>query len=165
MSASRASTRPTRVRNASADASAAPRSEAVLSMTPMIDVVFLLIIFFMCSQFRTHEGELLARLPERGGLVAGARVLDERNPAVARVYVAREGAGVRCFLNGAALPDVGRLYPALVALRQGRPDLEAILDGDDALDFDHFLRAFDDCLRAGLTRVALVRPAVPAPED
>lgn len=142
------------------------RTEAVLSMTPMIDVVFLLIIFFMCSQFRTHEGELLARLPARSGMVPGARVLDDVTPDTIRIYVSRTNTGPRYLLNGAALPEPNRLYPALAALRRRRPDLaEVILDGDDRLDFEHFLFAFNACLRAGLTRVNLVRPQVAEPED
>lgn len=141
------------------------RIQATLRMTPMIDVVFLLIIFFMCSQFRTHEGELLAKLPPRDGIVQGAEVRDEPTPETVRIYVSRTAAGVRYVLNGAPLAAPDRLYPALAALRQRRPDLQAILDGDDDLHFQHFLLAFNECLRAGIARVSLVRPKVPTPED
>ena len=137
-----------------------------LVMTPMIDVVFLLIIFFMCSQFHTLEGELLAQLPERGGVVPGARVRPDRQPPTARIYVSRQrAAGVVYHLDGAALAGRDRLFPALLALRQDHPDLEAVLDGDDDLPFEHFLFALDECLRVGITHVNLVRPKVPTPED
>ena len=40
-----------------------------LEMTPMIDVTFLLLIFFMCTlQFKTLEGKLAAYLPKDAGL-------------------------------------------------------------------------------------------------
>ena len=45
-----------------------PRDEARLDMTPMIDVTFLLLVFFMCTlQFKTLEGKLSAYLPKEVG--------------------------------------------------------------------------------------------------
>jgi biopolymer transport protein ExbD len=41
--------------------------EADMDMTPMIDVVFLLIIFFLCIDFRTLEAKLPAYLPTDKG--------------------------------------------------------------------------------------------------
>jgi len=154
----------------STDVGAAERSRrapaAALAMIPMIDVVFLLLIFFMCSQFRTLEGELLARLPARGGLVPAARVKPDRRPATARIFVSRhDGGRVVYRLNDVALPAAGDLFPALTALRDRHPDLHAILDGGDDLPFEHFLFAFDECLRAGIEKINLVRPKVPTPED
>ena len=41
--------------------------EAELEMTPMIDVTFLLLIFFMCTiKFKSLEGKLAAYLPKDG---------------------------------------------------------------------------------------------------
>ena len=42
--------------------------EAKTDMTPMIDVVFLLLIFFMCMKFKSFENRLDADLPETEGL-------------------------------------------------------------------------------------------------
>ena len=141
-------------------------TQPTLAMTPMIDVVFLLIIFFMCSQFRTLEGELLARLPERSGLVPGARVRPGHRAALARIFVSRTPAGgARYLLDGQVLPSPAGLYPRLLALREVHPDLEAVIDGDDDLPFGHFLFALDQCLRAGITKVNIAAPRVPVPED
>ena len=41
--------------------------EAVMEMTPMIDVVFLLIIFFLCIDFKILEAKLPAYLPKDVG--------------------------------------------------------------------------------------------------
>ena len=41
--------------------------EAKMDMTPMIDVVFLLIIFFLCIDFKTLEAKLPAYLPKDKG--------------------------------------------------------------------------------------------------
>ncbi|MGE3853490.1 MAG: biopolymer transporter ExbD, partial [Planctomycetota bacterium] len=42
--------------------------EAKTDMTPMIDVVFLLLIFFMCMKFKSFEKKLDADLPLNDGL-------------------------------------------------------------------------------------------------
>lgn len=45
------------------------RKDSELEMTPMIDVTFLLLIFFMCTiKFKTLEGKLSAFLPQDVGL-------------------------------------------------------------------------------------------------
>lgn len=43
------------------------QEEAQMDMTPMIDVVFLLIIFFLCIDFRILESKLPAYLPKDSG--------------------------------------------------------------------------------------------------
>ncbi|MHC4547205.1 MAG: ExbD/TolR family protein [Planctomycetota bacterium] len=44
------------------------REEAKLQLTPMIDMAFLIIIFFMCLPFKTLEGKLQAFLPTDKGI-------------------------------------------------------------------------------------------------
>lgn len=45
------------------------KEESKLEMTPMIDVTFLLLIFFMCTiKFKTLEGRLSANLPKDVGV-------------------------------------------------------------------------------------------------
>ncbi|MCA8944513.1 MAG: biopolymer transporter ExbD, partial [Planctomycetes bacterium] len=43
------------------------QEDANMDMTPMIDVVFLLIIFFLCIEFKTLEAKLPAYLPKDRG--------------------------------------------------------------------------------------------------
>ena len=42
--------------------------EVKLELTPMIDMAFLIIIFFMCLPFKTLEGKLSAFLPTDKGI-------------------------------------------------------------------------------------------------
>ena len=47
------------------------KEEHKLEMTPLIDVTFLLLVFFLCTlRFRTLEGRLAATLPRDAGLAA-----------------------------------------------------------------------------------------------
>ncbi|MCB9890316.1 MAG: biopolymer transporter ExbD [Planctomycetes bacterium] len=41
--------------------------EAKMDMTPMIDVTFLLLIFFLCLEFKSLEGKLGSNLPKDAG--------------------------------------------------------------------------------------------------
>jgi biopolymer transport protein ExbD len=47
---------------------AASKEEASMDMTPMIDVTFLLIIFFLCIEFKSLEAKLAAYLPKDVGV-------------------------------------------------------------------------------------------------
>jgi biopolymer transport protein ExbD len=42
--------------------------EPEINLTPMIDVVFLLLIFFMCMRFKEYENKLDSQLPTNEGL-------------------------------------------------------------------------------------------------
>ena len=44
--------------------------EVEMDMTPMIDVTFLLLIFFLCLEFKTLESKLSANLPKNVGIKA-----------------------------------------------------------------------------------------------
>ncbi|QDU66662.1 ExbD/TolR family protein [Engelhardtia mirabilis] len=69
----------------------APQAE--MEMTPMIDVTFLLLIFFMCTlQFRTLEGRLAAYLPKDTGPALRSALQPE--PITIEVRVAATGLRV-----------------------------------------------------------------------
>lgn len=44
------------------------QEEPQMDMTPMIDVTFLLLIFFLCLEFKTLEGKLASNLPKDVGV-------------------------------------------------------------------------------------------------
>ena len=52
--------------------------EVDLDLTPMIDIVFQLLIFFMCAtKFRTPEGLIEAYLPKNRGQSSGTPQIDQ----------------------------------------------------------------------------------------
>lgn len=66
--------------------------EAELEMTPMIDVTFLLLIFFMCTiKFKTLEGKLAAYLPKDVGVNAS----DAEPKEKIDIYIRMEKPGHR----------------------------------------------------------------------
>jgi len=85
-----------------------PRARRVLAaekpdLTTMIDVTFLLLIFFMCIRFRTLDAHLSASLPPDGTGAAASEPAPER--VSIRIDVGREGS--RLALRGDA-PWSGR---------------------------------------------------------
>ncbi len=61
------------------------RNEPNVDLTPMVDVVFLLLIFFMISTTFVETPGLSIKLPETSSVVA------ERDPDEVKVYLSREG--------------------------------------------------------------------------
>jgi len=62
------------------------KEETSLEMTPMIDVTFLLLIFFMCTlKFKTLEGKLSAYLPKDVGVNTTQAVPIEKVEILVRV--------------------------------------------------------------------------------
>jgi biopolymer transport protein ExbD len=73
--------------------------EQELEMTPMIDVTFLLLVFFLCTlKFKTLEGKLAAYLPEDVGQ-------NDLGELVEKVEV-----GIRVLVPGAKLDPTGAPY-------------------------------------------------------
>jgi len=71
---------------------AQPDEEHKMDMTPMIDVVFLLIVFFICIDFKVLESKLDAFLPaDKGGRPSR---IEPENQLVVRVHVEQQGTRI-----------------------------------------------------------------------
>ncbi len=95
-----------------------------VNLTPMIDVVFLLIIFFMVgTQFTQPELEIALKLPGVGGLKAMVAAPDRREIAVT--------VDGRIVFEGETL-SVDQLVQRLQSIRARYPDLRVAVraDGD-----------------------------------
>ncbi len=94
------------------------REELNLNLTPLIDIVFLLLIFFMVSTTFTKENHLAINLPEASGDVADAP------KKMVEVLVDRDG---QYSVNGQRLVN-----DRLVTLKQA---IEKVSEGDRTLQF------------------------------
>ncbi len=115
----------------------------------MIDVVFLLLIFFMCtSTFLRPEHDLPSRLPAAGLPGSTPEPLD---PVRIRLSVADDGVRVAC--DGQPARSREHLASMLRA-RRSLGDPPVIIAGTDAVPFDDMVAALDACHAAGLYRTA-----------
>ncbi len=89
--------------------------EVKLSMTPMIDVTFLILVFFMCTlQFKTLSAKMLAFLPTDTGLAPNQGPTEEPVRISLRVVDADRDLDVaqrRVILGRPGVPAFGRFLP------------------------------------------------------
>jgi len=121
------------------------RSPAVssLSITPLIDVVFLLLIFFLVSsRFAEEERELQLNLPS----------ISEALPATAQpdelvVNIDREG---RFFVDG-SFRQVEQVEQILRRVQANNPLTQAvIIRADKQTEFDYVAQALNICKKVGI---------------
>jgi biopolymer transport protein ExbD len=134
----------------------ARNSEANVQMTPMIDVVFLLIIFFLVSShLARQEVQMPLPLPTAS---SGERPSET---STRRVTINVLGDG-RLLLAGKPV-EASQLRERLVAARdESGTEIEVRIRGDRAVAYQHVEPILLACARAGIWNVAF---AVYRPED
>jgi biopolymer transport protein ExbD len=122
------------------------KSEVAIDLTSLIDVVFLLLIFFMVTTTFTRQSNLLINLPE-----AGATPTPESALRI-EILVARDGSYT---VNGRALPDTqyDTLSSALEELSAGDQTVPVTLTADADTTHQSVVRAMDAVAQLGITRL------------
>lgn len=136
------------------------RGFAVVEITPLIDVVFLLLIFFVVSTTFVRTSAIEVDLPDASGAV-------EAMPARIEVRVSAMG---HYAVNGEAQPHTGRagLLRALDRARDQSADSEPLLVIAADADARHeaVVRVMDAARELGLTNLRVLTEArSPAPDD
>jgi biopolymer transport protein ExbD len=132
------------------------RPEDSVNLTPLIDVVFLLLIFFMVSTTFTRETELSVNLPE-----ASAEPREDR-PEQLEVLIDVEG---RYAVNGRLLVN-DRLETLVAALREesgGDLTRPLVISADARTPHQAVVRAMEAAGNAGLVQLSIATRE-PAPE-
>jgi biopolymer transport protein ExbD len=125
------------------------RSQEVgVDLTPLIDVVFLLLIFFMVSTTFTRESHLKVELPQADGEAAETEVeqID--------VVITRDGQYI---LNDKTLVNNRRetLERAVRDLAGGDTSLPYIITADASTAHEFVVRAMDVAGRLGFARLSI----------
>jgi biopolymer transport protein ExbD len=121
--------------------------QPTLNLTPMIDVVFLLIIFFMvATKFSELERNIEVEVPEVAS--AGA---DRRPPEPLTVGVYADG---HVELDGDTL-SLDELHTKLAAAQQVDPDTSVVIRGDARCEFQHIASAMAACRDAGVAELGI----------
>lgn len=118
-----------------------------VNLTPLIDVVFLLLIFFMVSTTFTQRGEIKVDLPE-----ASTEQVEARKQPL-RLTIDADGA---YFLDGKPLQaDGDAIRDALTAAAGGDTGQTLIIRADAQSRHQDVVRAMDAASRAGLSRMSI----------
>ena len=157
----------------------ATAADADMEMTPMIDVTFLLLIFFMCTiKFKTLEGKLSAYLPKDRG-----NNPDPADPVEAveiKMTVVNQGTkynatpsgepggpwdGTSRFVFGPdrkisfqigpePLPDVAAVGRSLVQKFQADPEAPVTIDPRKGIIYEDVVHVLDKAIQAGFTDIS-----------
>lgn len=159
------------------------REEAIneepgLMMTPMVDIVFQLLIFFMLAcRFRTTDGKLDAYLPKnRGQGTTGKIAINLQEVRVKLLWIVpgttretRDPVNGQTMLKigqirfrnernrfGEILPNYKGLYSYICKARdqyrptKNYPTMPVIIDARPQVPFKHVMYAMNECIRAGI---------------
>lgn len=126
-----------------------------LRMAPMIDVVFLLLIFFTCTtKWKASEGNLAAELPSQGAATEDPTPIDLEK-IIIKLKRTGEGADIR--MNERLCPSYDMLCDNLMALRQ-KVDIPVIVDAERDVLFRDAIAALNATIKAGFTNVSFAAP-------
>ena len=124
------------------------KGELDLNLTPMIDIVFLLLIFFMVSTTFTKETHLAIKLPEASGEVADAP------DKMIEVIIDKDG---QYSVNGQSLisSKILTLKQAIEKVSLGDHELPFVITADALTPHESVVRAMDAAGQLGFSRLSI----------
>ena len=128
-------------------------SETDINMTPLIDVVFLLLIFFMVSTTFERESELRIALPEASEQPAAPR--DD-------IILVSIDANEQMYIDAEPLPDtdMATLDAALKAQALRLDAAPVVIRADAEVSHQAVIRVMDAARRAGLVNITFATRAL-----
>ena len=123
-----------------------PPAELELDITPLIDVVFLLLIFFMVSTTFDHESEVNITLPKASKEIAQAKP-DAINVAIdaqSRIYINKKE-----LLNS----QISTIKEALYDIAADLEDAPIIISADEETPYQTVIRIMDAARQLGLIKI------------
>lgn len=125
------------------------RSDRVeLNLTPLIDVVFILLTFFVVTTTFSRHAQLKIELPQ-----ASAAPEQQREEPLELLIDFRG----RYFINGRALVDARAetLTTALEDVARGREDIAMVISADKRTPHQAVVTAMDSAAKLGLNRFSI----------
>lgn len=129
-----------------------PRQEVEINLTPLIDVVFLLLVFFLVSTSFTRESEMVIELPQ------ATPATSQVAPTRIEVAVARNGEYA---VNGRALVnrEPQTLRRAIEKASGGDNSLPMSITADAQTSHQAVVTAMDVAGQLGFTRLGITTQA------
>lgn len=115
-------------------------------MTPMIDMVFLLLIFFLLTSVFSQQQVLDLALP------TAAQARPEEKTDVIRLAIQKEG---RIFVEEQEIP-LAALTEVLLQKRKGEEKTTVFLSADRTVTFQVLIQVLDQLQGAGLSDLSIV---------
>lgn len=128
------------------------------AFTSMIDIVFLLLIFFILQPFKEPEVKLAAELPKDAGTSTDQFEKPPEDIKIRIVVVPSDPSNAHFIVDGQALGMASqgagtRLPGVLVRNSHGLKDTPVAILPDARVHFGHVLTALDACYTARLEKI------------
>jgi len=141
-------------------------------MTPMIDVVFQMLIFFIVAmQIRDPQGILKADLPRDRGDGLSVNPGEVPPPLLeVKVHLARipsaagDNSRIAIQIEQYKCRDLADLEHRLKLLSECSKRIPVIIDGEPEVPFAYIIGVVDACLKAELTQVRFTAPPPDEPD-
>ncbi len=124
-------------------------------MTPMIDVIFLLLVFFVCTaSFQAVEWILPTNLSLPGSVDTDVP-LDPQMLDLEEVVISLSWDNARPAwrIENRRFASLSEVEAVLAALAEAKEDLPVILDPEGSVPMEHVIDLYDACRQAGLQMV------------
>jgi len=129
------------------------KGRLVIMMTPLIDVIFLLMIFFiMTLNFLVPEGILENRLPDQARTEKYER---EKDWEVVKIHVARGREGPQIYLQERRVAGLSDL---LLNLHRLPRDIIVVIEPEAKVAYKHVISVFNTCIKAKKTNISFTIP-------
>ena len=124
-------------------------------MTPMIDVIFLLLVFFVCTASFQAVEQILPTNLSLPGSVETNEPIDPEMLDLDEVIISLGWKNDRPSwkIENRPFASLAELESTLAALAQAKSDLPVILDPDRIVPMEHVIDAYDSCRKAGLETI------------
>jgi biopolymer transport protein ExbD len=122
--------------------------EPEVNLTPLIDVVFILLIFFMVSTTFQKESQIKIELPEASG-----EPVEDRKELL-EIVIDAEG---RYFIDQQQVvnTELGTLKRAIQKYLGKQTDLPVVIRADRSTPYEAVVRAMDATAQLGLVKMSL----------
>lgn len=149
---------------------AAKSEDPKLEIAPMLDVTFLLLIFFICTiKFKTLEGRLDAYLPkDMGSQRTNTEALENievrlkpkgsGDTAETTVYVGRTPVERITNMNAKEEVDLPNLYRVVGDLHNKLPDQPCVIDPDRGVPNGHVVAVLNTVMRHRIEKITFTMP-------
>ena len=126
----------------------AAQADMQTAMTPLIDVVFQLLIFFICASTGHMKELLLATDLHPGNVGSQSGVQIEKPLGDVWIRLKRSGEQTTVFLEDREIRDPAELSATLKSLGSVAPEIPVNLDIDGEIPLGDVIRVYDACRAA-----------------
>ena len=123
------------------------KRELTINLTPLIDVVFLLLIFFMVSTTFDKQAQIEIKLPE-----AESSEIVDKDPEIISIGVNTEG---KYYVNNEELlkSDADTLKRMLIKVSKNKTDLPVVISADGKAPHQSVVTVLDVASQLGMTQM------------